>query len=46
MRRVYLKEAFQKGNIVAVGQDGNCKWITLVALIYIDGSWIPLTLIY
>jgi len=25
MRRVYLKEAFQKGNIVAAGQDGNYK---------------------
>ena len=46
IRRVYLKKAFQKGNIIAAGQDGNHKWITLVALICIDGSWIPLILIY
>ena len=46
MRRVYSKEAFQKGNIIAAGQDGNREWITLVASICMDGSWIPPTLIY
>ena len=25
MQRVYLKEAFQKSNIIATGQDSNCK---------------------
>ena len=29
MRRVYSKEAFQKGNIIAAGQDGNRVWITV-----------------
>ena len=46
MQRVYSKEAFQKGNIVAAGQDGNREWITLIATICMDGSWIPPTLIY
>ena len=46
MQRVYSKEAFQKGNIVAAGQDSNREWITLIATICMDGSWIPLTLIY
>ena len=46
MQRVYSKEAFQKGNIVAAGQDGNREWITLIATICMNGSWIPPTLIY
>ena len=36
MQRVYLKEAFQKGNIVAAGQDGNREWITLIATICVS----------
>ena len=38
IKRVFSKEAFKKGRIKGAGQDGNREWITVLALIYIDGT--------
>ena len=46
LQRVYSKEAFNKGLLSAAGQDGNREWITCIASICMDGTWIPPTLIY
>lgn len=46
MRRVFSKEAFDRGRIKGAGQDGNREWITLLASICMDGTWIPPALIY
>jgi hypothetical protein len=46
LQRVYFKEAFNRGLLSAAGQDGNREWITCIASICIDSSWIPPTLIY
>jgi hypothetical protein len=39
--RIFSKQAFQKGQILANIQDGNRQWITVIATICADGSWLP-----
>ena len=46
MKRVFSKEAFKRGRIKGAGQDGNREWITVLASICMDGTWIPPALIY
>jgi hypothetical protein len=46
LQRVYSKEAFNRGSLSIASQDGNREWITCIASICMDGSWIPPTLIY
>lgn len=45
-KRVFDKEAFERGQIVGNTQDGNCEWITAVCCICADGTHIPPGLIY
>ena len=44
--RIFSKQAFQKGQILANIQDGNRQWITVIATICADGSWLPLGVIF
>jgi len=46
VQRVFTKEAFEKGNLLGAGQDGNREWITVLATICMDGTFLPPALIY
>ena len=37
-KRVFSKAAFESGMIKHTIQDGNREWITVIAIIYIDGQ--------
>jgi hypothetical protein len=45
-RRIFTKEAFEKGEVLANNQDGNRQWITIVATVCADRTWIPLGVIF
>lgn len=45
-KRVFTKQAYEQGQIIGTGQDGNREWITCVAGICMDGTWLPPLLIY
>jgi hypothetical protein len=45
-RRIFSKDAFEKGRIIGATHDGNREWITVLATICADGTWIPPALIY
>jgi hypothetical protein len=45
-RRVFNKEAYESGKLLGAGQDGNREWITLLATLCQDGTFLPLALIY
>ena len=45
-RRIFTKAAYQQGQILGPNQDGNRVWITCVATICADGTWLPPALIY
>ena len=45
-RRIFSKEAFQKGRVLGNNQDGNREWITVIASVCADGSSLPPALIY
>ena len=44
--RVLAREALQKGNILGGKQDGSREFISLLATIYADGSYMPPALLY
>ena len=46
VQRVFIKEAFKKGNLIRAGQDGNREWITVLVTICMDGTFLPPALIY
>ena len=46
MKRVFSKKVFKRGRIKGTGQDGSREWITVLASICMDGTWIPPALIY
>lgn len=46
VRRVFNKHSKQAGELKEVGQDGNREWITCLAAICQDGTYIPPALIY
>jgi hypothetical protein len=46
VRRVFSKDAFTKGRVQNVSQDGNREWITILATICADGSHLSPGLIY
>jgi hypothetical protein len=43
---VFIKEAFNKGKLIRAGQDGNREWITVLATICMDGTFLPPAIIY
>ena len=45
-RRIFTKDAFERGRLLGPGQDGNREWITCIATICADGTWLPPGLIY
>ena len=46
VQRVFIKEAFNKGKLIRGGQDGNRGWITVLATICMDGTFLPPVIIY
>lgn len=46
VKRVFSRAAFKSGRIKHVIQDGNREWITLIATIYADGTYVSPGLIY
>ena len=46
VQRVFTKEAFKKGKLIGAGQDGNREWITVLATICMDGTFLPPAIIY
>lgn len=45
-KRIFTKAAFQKGRLLGNNQDGNREWITVIATICADGTWLPPSIIY
>ena len=46
VRRIFSRAAFESGRIKHVIQDGNREWITLIAIICADGTYLSPGLIY
>jgi hypothetical protein len=46
LKRVFSRRLYEEGKIKAYIQDSNREWITLLAYICADGSYIKLSLIY
>jgi hypothetical protein len=45
-RRIFSKDAFEQGRVIGATHDGNREWITVLATVCADGTWIPPALIY
>ena len=45
-KRVFLKQLWQQKKVTAAFQDGNRDWITIMACICADGSWIDPAVIF
>jgi len=45
-RRVFSLKHSDSGKLLGAGQDGNREWITLIATICMDGTFLPPALIY
>ena len=46
IRRIFTRAEFERGSLLSAGQDGSRQWITLVAAICQDCTYLPLLLIY
>ena len=44
--RVFTKEAVTSKRVLGFAQDGNREWITILATICADGTWIPPAIIF
>ena len=45
-KRIFTKSAYSPKQLLGHVQDGNREWITVLATICADGSWLPPGLIY
>ena len=45
-RRIFSKQAFDKGQVLGSNQDGNREWITVLATVCADGSFLPPAVLY
>jgi hypothetical protein len=45
-RRVFSLKHFHSGKLLGAAQDGNREWITLIAAICMDGTFLPPSIIY
>jgi hypothetical protein len=45
-KRVFTKSAYKTGQLLRAGQDRNREWITILAAICQDSSFLPPSLIY
>ena len=45
-QRIFTKDTFQKGHTLAANQDGNREWITILATICADGTFLPPGILY
>jgi len=46
MRRIFARSAKKSGKLIGVIKDGSHEWITVLACIYGDRTWINPILIY
>jgi len=46
LKRIFLKNAWEKTSLISAGQDNNREWITIIATICVDGLKLSLGLIY
>ena len=46
LRRIFTKEAWEKGELNGAAQDRNRTWITILAAICADGTYLPPAIIY
>ena len=46
MQRIWAKELKKSGALLRAAQDGNREWLTILACICGDGTWINPVLIY
>lgn len=44
--RIFSKKAWEDSHLNGVGQDGNRNWITILATIYANRTYIPPAIIY
>ena len=40
-KRVFIQAYFESGKLLGAGQDGNREWITILATVSMDGSYLP-----
>src|SRR5690348_9712805 len=45
-KRIFARSEFERGMLLGAGQDGNRQWITLIATICQDCTFLPPLLIY
>ena len=45
-RRIFTKSAFESKRLLGAGQSGNREWITVIATICADGTWLSPAIIY
>lgn len=45
-RRIFNKEAYNKGTVLGAVQDGNREWISILATICADGTFLPPAILY
>ena len=46
VKRIFSRAAFENSRIKHIIQDSNKEWITLIVIIYVDGIYLLLGLIY
>jgi hypothetical protein len=46
LKRVFNREYFASGKLLGAGQDGNREWVTILACICMDGTYLPPSVIY
>ena len=44
--RIFNKEAYERGRILGSNQDGNREWITVIAIVCADGTYLPPGILY
>ena len=45
-KRVFTEASLRNGKLLGAGQDGSREWITILATICMDGTYLPPSLIY
>ena len=46
VKRVFTQALFNSGKLLSAGQDGNREWVTILATICMDGTFLPPLIIY
>jgi hypothetical protein len=46
LKRIFTRKYFASGKLLGAGQDGNREWVTILACICMDGTYLPPSVIY